>query len=70
MRVLLVEDEEALQQQLRYALQNAGFAVDCAGDGEEGLYFALEYPLDLAIVDIGLPKLNGIELIKKQRHNI
>lgn len=67
MRLLLVEDEEALQQQLHDALQNAGFAVDCAGDGEEGLYFALEYPLDLAIVDIGLPKLNGIELIRKLR---
>jgi two-component system response regulator PhoP len=48
-------------------LGQQGFAVDQAADGREGLYFAQEYDYDLAIVDIGLPILNGIELIKKAR---
>ncbi len=45
----------------------AGHTVDTAADGEEGLFAAIEYPIDVAIIDIGLPKLNGIELIKRLR---
>ncbi|MCO7223501.1 response regulator transcription factor [Pleionea sp. CnH1-48] len=67
MRILVVEDEQALQDQLKDALNQQGFAVDQATDGEEGLFFAREYPIDLAIVDLGLPKLNGLDLIKKVR---
>jgi two-component system response regulator PhoP len=67
MRLLVVEDEDAIRRQLVEFLGQQGFAVDQAADGREGLYFAQEYNYDLAIVDIGLPILNGIELIKKAR---
>ena len=67
MRVLVVEDEAPLREQLEARLRKEGFAVDSAADGEEGLYRAMEYPLDMAIIDIGLPKLSGIELIERLR---
>jgi two-component system, OmpR family, response regulator PhoP len=67
MRVLIVEDEKPLRDSIVEQLQRAGFNVDAAADGEEGLYCGREYALDLAIVDLGLPKLNGMELIKKLR---
>ncbi len=67
MRILIVEDEPALQQQLADSLRDNGYVVDTASDGEEGLYFAQEYPIDMAIVDLGLPKLDGVQLIKKVR---
>ncbi|MGB3620494.1 response regulator transcription factor [Ketobacter sp. MCCC 1A13808] len=64
MRVLVVEDEQNLRQQLKSALQQKNYSVDCGEDGEEGRYLATEYQYDVAIVDIGLPKLNGIELVR------
>jgi len=67
MRVLIVEDEEALRDTLKARLAEAGFTVDVARDGEEGLFAALEYPLDVAIVDLGLPNLPGLELIRRLR---
>ncbi len=67
MRVLVVEDEVALRHQLVERLQAAGYAVDAAADGEEGLYLASEYPIDIAIVDLGLPRLSGIEVIRRLR---
>lgn len=67
MRVLIVEDEQHLRDQLATALQKKGYTVDAAADGEEGLYFGREYPFDVAIIDLGLPKLSGIELIKTLR---
>ncbi len=67
MKVLVVEDEHALQDQLKEALNKEGYAVDQAFDGEDGLYFAEEYPVDVAIIDLGLPKLNGLDLISKIR---
>ena len=67
MRVLVVEDEDALRESLRGALTDAGYVVDAAADGEEGLYFGNEYPLDVAVVDLGLPKLNGVALIERWR---
>ncbi len=67
MRLLLVEDEPVLRDQLANRLRKDGYAVDTAIDGEEGLYYAAEYPIDLAIVDLGLPKISGIELIRKLR---
>jgi two-component system response regulator PhoP len=67
MRLLLVEDEPVLRDQLANRLRKDGYAVDTAIDGEEGLYYATEYPIDLAIVDLGLPKISGIELIRKLR---
>ena len=67
MRALVVEDEAALRDALKAQLLAAGFAVDLATDGEEGLFAALEYPLDVAIIDLGLPKLPGLELIRRVR---
>ncbi len=67
MRVLVVEDEAALREALKTELSAAGYTVDLAADGEEGLYAALEFPIDVAIVDLGLPKLSGLEVIRKLR---
>ncbi|MEZ5486603.1 MAG: response regulator transcription factor [Steroidobacteraceae bacterium] len=67
MRLLVVEDEAELREQLRTRLVAAGFNVDVAADGEEGLYCGREYPIDLAVVDLGLPKLPGLELIHQLR---
>lgn len=67
MRALIVEDEAQLRQQLADALSSASYSVDLAADGEEGLYYGREYPYDIAIIDLGLPKLNGIELIEQLR---
>jgi two-component system response regulator PhoP len=67
MRVLVVEDEAALRDSLKTDLTAAGHAVDLAADGEEGLFAALEYPIDVAIIDLGLPKVPGLELIRRLR---
>ncbi|WP_207062699.1 response regulator transcription factor [Motiliproteus sp. SC1-56] len=67
MRILVVEDETALREQLNQALKRKHYVVEQAADGEEGLYLAREWPYDLAIVDLGLPKLSGIELIRRLR---
>jgi len=67
MRVLVVEDEPQLRELLHVQFARAGFTVDVAPDGEEGLFAALELPLDVAVVDLGLPKLSGLELIRKVR---
>lgn len=67
MRLLLVEDDVALQTNLKQHLQDANYPVDVASDGELGLYQGLEFPYDAAIIDIGLPKLDGISLIKTLR---
>jgi len=67
MRILVVEDEVQLQEQLRHKLKDSGYVVDTAQDGEEGLYYGREYEYDAAVVDLGLPKLGGIELINQLR---
>lgn len=67
MRLLVVEDETELRQQLFERLSGEGYAVDVAADGEEGLYLGLEFPIDVAVVDIGLPKLSGIEMLQRLR---
>lgn len=67
MRILVVEDDPALRQQMAAGLREAGYVVDDSGDGEEGLYLATENPLDLAVVDLGLPGISGVELIQKTR---
>lgn len=67
MRLLLIEDEPLLQQQLRERLTREGYALDIASDGEEGLYLGSEYPVDLAIVDLGLPRLSGLQIIEQWR---
>jgi two-component system response regulator PhoP len=67
MRVLVVEDEAALRETLKARLMEAGFTIDVAQDGEEGLFAGLEYPLDVAIIDLGLPKVAGLEVIRRLR---
>ncbi len=67
MRALVVEDETALRESLKAQLAEAGFTVDVAQDGQDGLFAGLEYPLDVAVIDLGLPKLSGLEVIRKLR---
>ena len=67
MRLLLVEDDASLRLSLALRLEGDGFRVDQAADGEDGLHQAREFPVDLAIVDLGLPKLNGIHLVQRLR---
>ena len=67
MRILVVEDEQALRTSLHNELSAAGYSVDVAADGEEGLHAALEYPIDVAIIDLGLPKVAGLDVIRRLR---
>ena len=67
MRALVVEDEPTLRLQLVTAMREQGFAIDESGDGEEGLYLALNMPIDIAIIDLGLPGRDGLSLIKALR---
>ncbi len=67
MRILIVEDEQVLNQQIQTFFLTKGFVVDIALTGSDGLYLAKEYPIDVAIIDIGLPDFSGIELIARLR---
>ncbi|MDH3325198.1 MAG: response regulator transcription factor [Gammaproteobacteria bacterium] len=69
MRVLIIEDEDILREQLSQKLVNEGYAVDASACGEEGLYLGNENPYDIAVVDIGLPEITGLEVIKRWRAN-
>ena len=69
MRLLVIEDDATLRESLSARLTEAGFAVEQAADGKEGLYFASEYPIDLAIIDLGLPEMSGIDIIRKVRED-
>ena len=67
MRLLVIEDDAILRESLVAKLAESGFAVEQAAEGREGLYFALEYPIDLAIIDLGLPEISGLEIIREAR---
>jgi len=67
MRVLVIEDEQILREQLAASLTAAGYVIDSAADGDEGFYQGKEYPQDLAVVDLGLPGMSGIDVIKGWR---
>lgn len=67
MRVLVVEDETALREQLGANLKAQGYAVDAAADGADGLYLGREFPVDVAVIDLGLPALSGMDLIRTLR---
>ncbi|MDJ0929021.1 MAG: response regulator transcription factor [Gammaproteobacteria bacterium] len=69
MRVLVVEDERALREQLVKTLQRAGYAVDATDSGEEGVFMGSEYPVDVAVLDLGLPDLDGLEVLSRWRSN-
>jgi two-component system response regulator PhoP len=66
-RALLVEDESKLRSQLCELLQQHSYQVDSAGDGAEGLHIGQKYNYDIGVIDLGLPKLSGIELIRQLR---
>lgn len=67
MKILIVEDESLIRENLVSSFKAAGFAIESAANGEDGLFLADEYPIDLAVVDIGLPGMSGLELIGKLR---
>lgn len=67
MRLLLIEDDLALQHNLNEHLISANYLVDLASDGEEGLFQGQEYPYDAAIIDVGLPIIDGISVIRMLR---
>jgi two-component system response regulator PhoP len=67
MRLLLIEDDAILRLGLKRQFEAEGYRVDQAADGEDGLFQAREYPLDLAIVDLGLPKVNGLTVVQTLR---
>ena len=67
MRILIIEDEAPLLERVTAQLREQGYAVDTAADGRTGLYLGQEYPLDAAVVDLGLPDLSGIEVIGRWR---
>lgn len=67
MRLLIIEDEKAIRDQLCDYYRKLNFVIDAAEDGEEGSYFAMEFDYDIAIIDIGLPKKDGISIIREIR---
>jgi two-component system, OmpR family, response regulator PhoP len=67
MRLLVVEDDQALAGQIQRQLVDAGYAVDVANDGNEGLYLGEEYDYDAAVIDLGLPGIDGMGLIQALR---
>jgi two-component system response regulator PhoP len=67
MRAIVIEDDLDIQKQVIDRLKQEGFAVDGADNGDEGLYLLQEYPCDVAIIDLGLPKLSGLDVISKIR---
>ena len=67
MRLLVVEDDKDLNRQIVTALENAGYAVDKAFDGEEGLYLGESEPYDAVILDLGLPKVDGVAVLQGWR---
>jgi DNA-binding response OmpR family regulator len=69
MNLLIVEDEKKLAKILKKGLEEAGFYVDISNDGEEGLYMATEYKYNAIILDINLPKINGLEILENIRKN-
>jgi two-component system response regulator PhoP len=67
MRVLIVEDDLSLNRSLVSEFESRGFKVLSASAGREGQYLAQEFPVDIAIIDLGLPEVSGIDLIKSLR---
>jgi len=64
MRAIVIEDDIDIQQQIVARLKSEGFAVDSADNGADGLYLAQEYPADVAIIDLGLPRLSGLDVVR------
>ncbi len=69
MRILVVEDDSDLRRQLGEALGNAGYAVDLAADGEDGQFLGDTEPYDAVILDLGLPKIDGVTVLRNWRRD-
>lgn len=67
MRILIAEDEPTIRENLSVRLQEKGYLVDSVDNGADALYCGEEYPIDLAVIDLGLPKIDGIEVIRELR---
>ncbi len=67
MRAIVIEDDEDINRQIVERLKQEGFAVDAADNGVDGLFLVEEYPADVAIIDLGLPRMSGLEIIRKIR---
>jgi two-component system OmpR family response regulator len=67
MRALIVEDDPNLRRQLERGLQDAGYAVDCAADGEEGWHLGDTEPYDVIVLDLGLPRIDGVTILERWR---
>ena len=67
MRILLIEDDPVLLDQVRTSLEDNGYSVDSASDGEEGHYLGDTEPYDAVVLDLGLPKIDGITVLEKWR---
>jgi two-component system OmpR family response regulator len=67
LRILLVEDDPDLTRQLKLALADAGYAVDHAPDGEEAQFLGETEPYDAVILDLGLPKVDGVSVLERWR---
>ncbi|MFT5082068.1 MAG: two-component system response regulator PhoP [Lentisphaeria bacterium] len=67
MRLLIIEDEDAIREQLIDFYRKQSFVIDAAADGKDGSYYAMEYDYDIAIIDIGLPIKDGITIIREIR---
>ncbi len=68
MKILIIEDEKRLAQLLKKGLEENSFTVDLSHDGEEGLYMAETYPYDAILLDIMLPGIDGLEILKTLRN--
>jgi len=69
MRILVVEDDPDLRRQLAEAITNAGYAVDLAADGEDGHFLGDTEPYDAVILDLGLPKMDGVSVLERWRED-
>ncbi len=67
MRVLLIEDDDNLRNVLSKRFEESGFVVDAADNGQDGLFKGQEFPADVAVIDLGLPKISGMEVIQTLR---
>ena len=67
MHLLLIEDSERLRRSLTAGLKRAGYAVDCAADGEDGLWKAQEREYDAILLDLMLPGIDGLEILRRLR---
>ena len=70
MKILVVEDSERLRRSLGHGLRKANFTVDLAADGVEGLDYLLTYDYDVVVLDLMLPGISGLEILKKIRKTL